>query len=112
MKSFGQKIGSYQAVSHKIADMKIRLEAARLLTYKAASKLGKVTSVGIDAAITKVFVSEALVQSALETIQILGGYGFMTEYNVERVLRDSVGGTIYSGTSEMQRNIIAQWLGL
>ena len=111
-KSFGQKIGSYQAVSHKIADMKIRLEAARLLTYKAASKLGKVTSVGIDAAITKVFVSEALVQSALETIQILGGYGFMTEYNVERVLRDSVGGTIYSGTSEMQRNIIAQWLGL
>ena len=111
-KSFGRKIGEYQAISHKIADMKVRLEAARLLTWRAATKLGTRTSVGIDAAITKLFVSEALVRSALDTIQVMGGYGFMTEYNVERALRDSIGGTIYSGTSEIQRNIIAQWLGL
>ena len=60
----------------------------------------------------KLFVSESLVQSALATVQIHGGYGFMTEYEVERALRDAVGSTIYSGTSEMQRNIIARWLGL
>lgn len=110
--SFGTKIGKYQAVSHKIADMKIRLEAARLLTYSAASKLRDRGSVGMDAAITKTFVSEALVQSALDTVRVLGGYGVMREYDVERVLRDSVAGTIYSGTNDMQRNIIAQWLGL
>ncbi len=111
-KSFGKKISEYQAVSHKIADMKIRLEAARLLTYRAASQLGTKSTVGMDAAITKVFVSESLIKTAMETVQVLGGYGFMTEYDVERSLRDSFASTIYSGTSEMQRNIIAQWLGL
>ena len=63
-------------------------------------------------AIAKLFVSESLVQSALDTVQILGGYGFMTDYDVERVLRDSIGSTLYSGTSEIQRNIISRWLGL
>jgi alkylation response protein AidB-like acyl-CoA dehydrogenase len=66
----------------------------------------------MDAAMTKLFVSEALVKAALDAIQIHGGYGYMTEYEVERALRDAVGSTIYSGTSEMQRNIIARWLGL
>ncbi len=110
--SFGKKIGHYQAVSHKIADMKVRLEASRLLVYRAASMLDERQSVSLDASVTKLFVSEALVQSALDTVQVLGGYGFMSEYGVERTLRDAVAGTIYSGTSEMQRNIIAKWLGL
>lgn len=66
----------------------------------------------MDAAITKLFVSESLVKTALDTVQIFGGYGFMTEYEVERALRDAIGSKIYSGTSEMQRNIIARWLGL
>ena len=61
---------------------------------------------------TKLFVSESLVRTALDTVQIFGGYGFMTEYEVERSLRDAIGSTLYSGTSEMQRNIIARWLGL
>ena len=60
----------------------------------------------------KLFVSESLVKAALNTLQIYGGYGSMTEYAVERDLRDALGSTIYSGTSEMQRNIIARWLGL
>lgn len=109
---FGQAIGKFQAVSHKIADMKTQLEAARLLTYRAAWRLGNARSASLDAAMTKLFVSESLVQSALATVQIHGGYGFMTETEVERALRDAVGSTIYSGTSEMQRNIIARWLGL
>jgi alkylation response protein AidB-like acyl-CoA dehydrogenase len=109
---FGQLIGKYQAVSHRIANIKVRLDAARLLAYRAASRLDKSRDAGMDASIAKLFVSEALVQSALDAVQILGGYGFMADYEVERVLRDSIGSTLYSGTSEMQRNIIARWLGL
>jgi alkylation response protein AidB-like acyl-CoA dehydrogenase len=66
----------------------------------------------MDASIAKLFVSESLVKAAVDAVQIHGGYGFMVEYEVERALRDAIGGTIYSGTSEMQRNIIARWLGL
>jgi alkylation response protein AidB-like acyl-CoA dehydrogenase len=109
---FGQAIGKFQAIGHRIADMKVQLEAARLLVYRAAWRLGHARNASLDAAIAKLFVSESLVQSALATVQIHGGYGFMTEYEVERALRDAVGSTIYSGTSEMQRNIIARWLGL
>jgi alkylation response protein AidB-like acyl-CoA dehydrogenase len=110
--SFGMRIGKYQAVSHRLADMKVRLEAARLLTYRAASRLGTARDIALDASITKLFVSEALIKSAMDTVQLLGGYGFMVEYEVERVMRDAMAGTIYSGTSEMQRNNIARWLGL
>jgi alkylation response protein AidB-like acyl-CoA dehydrogenase len=109
---FGQKIGKFQAVAHKIADMKVQLEAARLLTYRAAWRLGNARSAALDASITKLFVSESLVKCALDAVQLHGGYGFMAEYEVERALRDAIGSTLYSGTSEMQRNIIARWLGL
>jgi alkylation response protein AidB-like acyl-CoA dehydrogenase len=109
---FGQPIGKFQAVAHKIADMKVNLEAARLLTYQSAWRLERSRTVSMDAAITKLFVSETLVRSALDTLQVYGGYGYMVEYEVERAVRDALGSTIYSGTSEMQRNIIARWLGL
>jgi len=109
---FGQPIGKYQGVGHKIADMKVRLEAARLLTYRTASRLDKTRSISLDASITKLFVSESFVTTARDAVQLHGGNGFMVEYEVERAFRDAVGGTIYSGTSEMQRNIIARWLGL
>jgi alkylation response protein AidB-like acyl-CoA dehydrogenase len=109
---FGQPIGKYQGVGHKIADMKVRLEAARLLTYRTASRLEKSRSISLDASITKLFVSESFVTTARDAVQLHGGNGFMVEYEVERAFRDAVGGTIYSGTSEMQRNIIARWLGL
>jgi alkylation response protein AidB-like acyl-CoA dehydrogenase len=109
---FGQLIGKFQAVSHRIADMKVQLEAARLLTYRSAWRLQHARSASLDAAMTKLFVSEALVETAQGAVQIHGGYGFMAEYEVERALRDAVGSTLYSGTSEMQRNIIARWLGL
>lgn len=110
--SFGEKIGRFQAVSNRIADTKIRLEAARLLTYRAASRIDKARDNAIDASITKLFVSESLVTAAMDTVRTFGGYGIMAEYEVERVLRDSIAGTIYSGTNDMQRNIITRWLGL
>ena len=109
---FGQTIGKFQAISHRIADMKTQLEAARLLVYQSAWRLGRVRDSSMDASMTKLFVSENLVSAALATVQIHGGYGYMVETEVERFLRDAIGSTIYSGTSEMQRNIIARWLGL
>ena len=109
---FGQTIGKFQAVAHKIADMKVQLEAARLLVYRTASRLTTTRSISLDAAITKLFVSESLVRASLDAVQLHGGYGFMEEYEVERALRDAIGSTLYSGTSEMQRNIIGRWLGL
>ncbi len=111
-RQFGQAISKHQAISHKIADMKVQLEAARLLTYKAAWNLERSKSVSLDASISKLFVSESLVRTALDTVQVFGGYGFLTEFEIERALRDAVGSRLYSGTSEIQRNIIAGWLGL
>jgi alkylation response protein AidB-like acyl-CoA dehydrogenase len=109
---FGQAIGKHQAVAHRIANAKVRLDAARLLTLRAAWQLGRSRNASLDAAIAKLHVSEAFVATALDVIQVFGGYGFTTEYEVERALRDATGSTLYSGTSEMQRTIIARWLGL
>ena len=83
-----------------------------MLVYKAASQLGKKHSSGMEASITKLFVSESLLQSAQDALRTYGGYGYMTEYDVERTVRDAMGGVLYSGTSDIQRNIIARWLGL
>src|SRR5687767_11669806 len=81
-KQFGQSIGKFQGISHPIADMKVRLEAARLLIYKAASRLDRTKIVSLDASIAKLFVSESLLKVALDTVQIHGGYGYMVDYEV------------------------------
>ena len=111
-RQFGQQIGKFQSVANKIVDMKVRLETARLILYKVAwlKKIGQKPT--MEAAIAKLYLSECFVQSSLDAIQIHGGYGYMTEFEVERDLRDSIGGRIYSGTSEIQKVIIARWLGL
>jgi alkylation response protein AidB-like acyl-CoA dehydrogenase len=66
----------------------------------------------VEAAVAKTYVSEAAVRTQLDAVQVFGGYGYMTESEIERGLRDAIGGTIYSGTSEIQRRIIARGLGL
>jgi hypothetical protein len=109
---FGQPIGKFQAVANRIVEMKLRLETARLLLYKVAwlKKMGQPAL--LEAALAKLYLSECFVQSGLDTIRTLGGYGYMTEYEVERELRDAIGGTLYSGTSDIQRNIVARLMGL
>jgi alkylation response protein AidB-like acyl-CoA dehydrogenase len=111
-KQFGKAIGKYQSIANKIVDMKLRMETARLLLYKVAWEKQAYGKAAMDAALAKLYLSECWVRSCLDAVQIHGGYGYTTEYEVERDLRDSVGSTLYSGTSEIQRNIIARYLGL
>ncbi|MGE5307761.1 MAG: acyl-CoA dehydrogenase family protein [Deltaproteobacteria bacterium] len=111
-RQFKKPIGKFQAVSHKIAEMKVRLETARLILYKVAWSKKTRDKTGMEAAIAKLYVSESLVKSCLDAVQIHGASGYATEYELERDLRDSVASTIYSGTSEIQKNIIAHYLGL
>ena len=111
-KQFGQTIGSFQAVSHKIADMRLRIELSEMMLYKVAWMKAKGLRAPLESAMSKLYVSDSFVANSLDAIQIRGGYGYMTEYEVERDLRDSIGSRIYSGTNEIQRNIIASLLGL
>lgn len=109
---FGQAIGKFQSVSNRIADMKLRLETARLLLYKVAWLIERGQSAMMEAALLKLYLSECFVASGLDAIRIHGGNGYLTEYEVERDLRDAIGGTLYAGTSDIQRNIVARLLGL
>ena len=109
---FGQSIGSFQAVSHRLADMKGRLEIAKLLLYKMAWMKQNDMMASLDSAILKLFLSESYVASSLDAIRIFGGSGYLTEHEIERGLRDAIGGIIYAGTSDIQKNIIASHLGL
>jgi alkylation response protein AidB-like acyl-CoA dehydrogenase len=109
---FGQPIAGFQAVSHPIAEMKLRLESARLILYRMAQLLDDRAATDLDAALTKLHLSECLVESSVAALQIHGGYGYMTEYGLERDVRDALASRLYSGTSEMQRNVIARHLGL
>ena len=111
-RQFGQAIGKFQSVANRIADMKVRLETARLLLYKVAWLNQNGKSAVMEAALAKLYLSESYVSSSMDAIRTYGGSGYMSALEVERDLRDAIGGTIYSGTSDIQRMIIARWLGL
>ncbi len=111
-RQFGKPIGSFQSVSNRIAEMKVRLETGRLLLYKIGWHLSQGRNAQMEAAMAKLYISESFVQSCLDAVQIHGGYGYTTEYEQERMLRDAIGSRLYSGTSEIQKNIIARLLGV
>jgi alkylation response protein AidB-like acyl-CoA dehydrogenase len=111
-KQFGQPIGRFESIADKIANMKIAIDASRSLVLRVGWLMDHGFDGLVEAAVAKAFVSEANVKTNLDAIQIHGGYGYMSEFEIERGLRDAVGGTIYSGTSEIQRRIIARSLGL
>jgi alkylation response protein AidB-like acyl-CoA dehydrogenase len=109
---FGQPIGKFQGVSGKLADMYVRLEAARSLIYRVAWLKQQGRSAPGEAAASKLFTSEAWVRSSQDAIQIHGAWGYLKDAGIERDLRDAIASTIYSGTSEIQRVILARMLGL
>lgn len=109
---FGRPIGKFQAISHKLADMKTMLEVSRLLVYQFAWKVQEGQASRHDAAVIKLYTSEAYKNISDMGLQVFGGYGFCMEYPMQRFFRDSRLAVIGAGTSEIQRNIIAHSLGL
>jgi alkylation response protein AidB-like acyl-CoA dehydrogenase len=111
-RQFNQPIGRFQAISHRLVDMKLRLETARLLLYRLAWLIDQGRPAALDSALVKLHLSESFLTSSLEALQIHGGYGYMVETGLENDVRDALASRLYSGTSEIQRNLAARYLGL
>ena len=113
-RQFDRPIGSFQALQHRLADLATELEAARLMTYWVATLTDEDPDRMLpqQASMVKLFVTEVAKRVTLEGMQMMGGYGYSSEYDMERLVRASLVSTIYGGTSEIQRNIIAKTLGL
>ena len=111
---FGRPIGKFQALSHRIADLATEIECARLLTYDVAQSVDRYPSAMFprEASMAKLKATETAKKTALEGMQMMGGYGYATEYDMEGHVRSTLVSTIYGGTSEIQREIIAKTLGL
>jgi alkylation response protein AidB-like acyl-CoA dehydrogenase len=113
-RQFDRPIGSFQALQHRIADLATDLEAARLMTRWVATLTDEDPGRMLprEASMVKLFVTEVAKRTTLEGMQMMGGYGYSSEYDMERLVRTSLVSTIYGGTSEIQRNIIAKTLDL
>lgn len=107
-KAFGKEIAQHQAIQFKLADMATRIEAARLLCFKAAWEKDNGINYDLSSSMAKVFASETAMWVTVEAVQIHGGYGFVKEYHVERLMRDAKITQIYEGTSEVQRIVISR----
>jgi alkylation response protein AidB-like acyl-CoA dehydrogenase len=111
-KQFGESIGKFQSVSNRIVDMAVRLETSRLMVYRYAWLNAQGQEAVAAASMAKLHVSECFVQNSLDAVRLFGAAGYVDEGGLERDLRDSVGSLIFSGTNDIQRNIIAQQLRL
>lgn len=105
-----ESISKNQAIAHKLADMKVRLETSRLMLYKAAWLKSRGKAAALETSLAKLSVSESYIENCRVAMQIFGGYGYMVEYELERELRDALASSLYSGTSEIQKNIISSLL--
>lgn len=108
----GKAIAAHQSVTNRIADMKVRLDASRLLLYNVTALKNANKRAPIEAAVAKLFISESFVANSLDLIRTFGGNGFITENGIDTFLRDSLGTIIFSGTNDIQRNIISAQLGV
>jgi len=111
-KQYDKTIGEFQSVSNRIANMKLRLESSRLHLYRVAWLKSQNKSAVLESALLKLQISEDFVTSSMDAIRNQGGSAYLTENETERDLRDAIGGVIYAGTSDIQRNIISKLLGL
>jgi alkylation response protein AidB-like acyl-CoA dehydrogenase len=108
---FGQAIGNFQAVAHLLADMATSVAASRAFVFSVADRLAAGKPCAQEAAMVKLFTTEQTKQVCLSGMQVLGGYGYLAEFDMERLLRDSLLGPVGGGTSQIQRSIIAKGLG-
>jgi len=109
-KAFGKEIHKHQAIAFKLADMATEIEAARLLCLKAASLKDQGKNFDKESAMAKVFASKVAMEQTVEAVQVHGGYGFVKEYHVERLMRDAKITQIYEGTTEVQKIVISRAL--
>jgi alkylation response protein AidB-like acyl-CoA dehydrogenase len=109
---FGRSIGRFQSVSNRIAEMRLRLETSRLLMYKAAWMKDQSKEADLECAMANLQISESLLACATDAVRLFGARGYVEDHEVEREMRDSLGGVIYAGTSDIQRKVIASLLGL
>lgn len=107
-KAFGKPINQHQAVAFKLADMAMKIEAAKMMVYRAAWLKDNGMEYAQAAAMAKLYASEVAMESSVEAVQVHGGYGFVKEYHVERLMRDAKITQIYEGTSEIQRLVISR----
>jgi alkylation response protein AidB-like acyl-CoA dehydrogenase len=107
---FGQRLADFQGIQHKLADMATDIEAARLLTYKAAWYVDKGTIIPKLACMAKTLATTNAVRVISEAMQIFGGYGYLADYDIERYYRDIRVSMIYEGTTEIQKNVVARIL--
>jgi alkylation response protein AidB-like acyl-CoA dehydrogenase len=107
-KAFGQEIMNHQAIAFKLADMATRIEAARMLCFKAAWDKDQNADYSVSSSMAKVYASETAMWTTTEAVQVHGGYGYVKEYHVERLMRDAKITQIYEGTSEVQRIVISR----
>lgn len=111
-RQFRQRLADFQAISHRIADMKLRTEAARLLLYRACWEMDQGGPATLAVALSKLAVSEGVIASALDAVTVHGARGYLTEYGIEAELRSAIPAVIFSGTSDIQRTLVARELGL
>jgi isovaleryl-CoA dehydrogenase len=113
-KQFGKPIGSFQTIKHRFADLATELECCQLLVYAVARQIDQDpdTMLPREASMAKLKVTEVARRLTLDCVQMMGGYGYAQEYEVEQAARQSIGSTIYGGTNEIQREIISRTFGL
>ena len=111
-RQFGRPISDFQAVAHRLADMQVLVEISQMMVYRYAARLDAGVATTRDAAILKLFTCEAYKEVADMGLQVLGGYGYTMEYDLQRHYRESRLGVIGAGTSDVQRNIIARTMGI
>jgi alkylation response protein AidB-like acyl-CoA dehydrogenase len=108
----GRPIGQHQAVAHRVADMRVRLEVSRLVLYHATALKAQGRRAPLEAALAKLVLSESFLENSLDLVRLHGGNGYLAEGGVEQFLRDALGGVLFSGTNDVQRNIIAAHTGV
>lgn len=111
-RQFGRRIGDFQAVSHRIADIKLALEGARLLLYRACWSMDQGKPSVLEIALSKLAVSEGVLAAATDAVRIFAGRGYLSEDGIEAALRDAIPSTIFSGTNEIQRELVVREMGL
>jgi len=109
---FGQAIGKFQAVSHPLADMWADIQAGRMLAYGAARRVAAGLDATIDVSAAKLFITEAYQRATSHGMQLMGGYGYINDYDMHRYWKDARISTVSAGTSQIQREIVCRELGL